>query len=186
MHPEVPPSAAAAAAAPAVAVAVTPAGAFFGFIGEAAQPAAASVQASAAFSVQSKVLSRLASILMKRLQACTARATRTECRLLATGSASGAFSICACTFTVKMACGTSASEVLGHEPTDMADGPRTWLMRIPSDAWVPRVLVADSTDVGGVRSAGQCEARQRRRDSGGVRCARSSAKFTLPPQTLIA
>ena len=110
------------------------------------------------------------------MAACTARATRTECRLLATGSASGAFSICACTFTVKMACGTSASEVLGHEPTDMADGPRTWLMRIPNDAWVPRVLVADSTDVGGVRSAGQCEARQRRRDSGGVR---SSAKFTL-------
>jgi hypothetical protein len=71
--------------------------------------------------------------------------------------------------------------VLGHEPTDMADGPRTWLMRILSDAWVPRVLVANSTDVGGVRSAGQCEARQRRRDSGGVR---SSAKFTLPPQTL--
>ena len=56
----------------------------------------------------------------------------------------------------------------------MADGPRTWLMRILSDAWVPRVLVANSTDVGGVRSAGQCEARQRRRDSGGVR---SSAKF---------
>ena len=72
--------------------------------------------------------------------------------------------------------------MLGHEPTDMADGPRTWLMRILSDAWVPRVLVANSTDVGGVRSAGQCEARQRRRDSGGVR---SSAKFTLPPQTLI-
>ena len=60
-------AAASAAAAPAVAVAVTPAGAFFGFIGEAAQPAAASVQASAAFSVRSKVLSRLASILMKRL-----------------------------------------------------------------------------------------------------------------------
>ena len=33
--------------------------------------------------------------------------------------------------------------------TDMADGPRTWLMRILSEAWVPRVLVADSTDVGG-------------------------------------
>ena len=60
-------AAAAAAAAPAVAVAVTPAEAFIGFIGEAAQPAAASVQASAAFSVRSKALSRLASILMKRL-----------------------------------------------------------------------------------------------------------------------
>ena len=58
-------------------------------------------------------------------------------------------------------------EVLGHEPTDMADGPRTWLMRIPNDAWVPRVLVADSTDVGGVR----CECGLQGsalRDSGGA------------------
>ena len=68
--------------------------------------------------------------------------------------------------------------VLGHEPTDMADGPRTWLMRIPSDAWVPRVLVADSTDVGGVRSAGQC-------DSGGATAeacapARSREVYAAP------
>ena len=68
--------------------------------------------------------------------------------------------------------------MLGHEPTDMADGPRTWLMRIPSDAWVPRVLVADSTDVGGVRSAGQCEARQRRRDA--EACALQREVYAAP------
>ena len=60
-------------------------------------------------------------------------------------------------------------------------------MRIPNDAWVPRVLVEDSTDVGGVRSAGQCEARQRRRDSGGVRSQREvyAAPSNLKPDNVL-
>ena len=49
--------------------------------------------------------------------------TRTECRLLATGSASGAFSICACTLTVKMAWHFSAWL---HATGQLPSANRTW------------------------------------------------------------